>query len=163
MGKEKLVVWYISFLFMVLRCLWVSKKSSCCCLSIWFKISVWEEPLRCLRGFHPLSSIPYSSVFPSQLATWDSEKGLNGSLQERPMGSRLQGLTLKVVTVLVGSWGHPGDFVLQVFESEAALWLMQGWGGDIKFSPVIAGWRRGSWEAIWVPRSPVIQIMIWIA
>ncbi|KAB0348735.1 hypothetical protein FD754_013592, partial [Muntiacus muntjak] len=34
------------------------------------------------------------------LATWDSEKGLNGSLQERPMGSRLQGLTLKVVTVL---------------------------------------------------------------
>ncbi|CAI5774458.1 glutamate receptor ionotropic, delta-1 isoform X5 [Podarcis lilfordi] len=36
----------------------------------------------------------------SQLATWDSEKGLNGSLQERRLGSDLQGLTLKVVTVL---------------------------------------------------------------
>ncbi|KAH0623476.1 hypothetical protein JD844_006249, partial [Phrynosoma platyrhinos] len=35
-----------------------------------------------------------------QLATWDSEKGLNGSLQERRLGSDLQGLTLKVVTVL---------------------------------------------------------------
>jgi len=53
----------------------------------------------------------YSETFGKdmrKLATWDSEKGLNGSLQERPMGSRLQGLTLKVVTVLVGSrayWG----------------------------------------------------------
>lgn len=46
--------------------------------------------------------------FSLQLATWDSEKGLNGSLQERPMGSRLQGLTLKVVTVLVGSWAFWG-------------------------------------------------------
>ncbi|ELW65975.1 Glutamate receptor delta-1 subunit [Tupaia chinensis] len=45
----------------------------------------------------------YSETFGKdmrKLATWDSEKGLNGSLQERPMGSRLQGLTLKVVTVL---------------------------------------------------------------
>lgn len=36
-----------------------------------------------------------------QLATWDSEKGLNGSLQERRLGNDLQGVTLKVVTVLV--------------------------------------------------------------
>ncbi|KAM9611249.1 glutamate receptor ionotropic, delta-1 isoform 2-T2 [Morphnus guianensis] len=35
-----------------------------------------------------------------KLATWDSEKGLNGSLQERRLGNDLQGLTLKVVTVL---------------------------------------------------------------
>ncbi|KAM7073985.1 glutamate receptor ionotropic, delta-1 isoform 2-T2 [Molossus nigricans] len=45
----------------------------------------------------------YSETFGKdmrKLATWDSEKGLNGSLQERPMGSRLHGLTLKVVTVL---------------------------------------------------------------
>lgn len=52
--------------------------------------------------------VTYTLLFPLQLATWDSEKGLNGSLQERPMGSRLQGLTLKVVTVLVGSWAFWG-------------------------------------------------------
>lgn len=49
---------------------------------------------------------PLTPPLSFQLATWDSEKGLNGSLQERPMGSRLQGLTLKVVTVLVGSWAR---------------------------------------------------------
>ncbi|XP_028585122.2 glutamate receptor ionotropic, delta-1 isoform X5 [Podarcis muralis] len=45
----------------------------------------------------------YSETFGKdvrRLATWDSEKGLNGSLQERRLGSDLQGLTLKVVTVL---------------------------------------------------------------
>ena len=50
------------------------------------------------------------------------------------MGSRLQGLTLKVVTVLVGSWGCPGNFIFQVSDSEAPLWLMQGWGGDVEVS-----------------------------
>ncbi|OCT71958.1 hypothetical protein XELAEV_18034936mg [Xenopus laevis] len=34
------------------------------------------------------------------LATWDSIKGFNGSLQEKPLNNDLQGLTLKVVTVL---------------------------------------------------------------
>lgn len=43
-------------------------------------------------------------VFLFQLATWDSEKGLNGSLQERRLGNDLQGVTLKVVTVLVWSF-----------------------------------------------------------
>ncbi|XP_060097061.1 glutamate receptor ionotropic, delta-1 isoform X2 [Heteronotia binoei] len=41
----------------------------------------------------------YSETFGKdvrRLATWDSEKGLNGSLQERRLGSDLQGLTLKV-------------------------------------------------------------------
>ncbi|NXF53504.1 GRID1 protein, partial [Oceanites oceanicus] len=45
----------------------------------------------------------YSETFGKdvrRLATWDSEKGLNGSLQERRLGNDLQGLTLKVVTVL---------------------------------------------------------------
>uniref|UniRef100_A0A8C6YF01 Glutamate receptor n=1 Tax=Naja naja TaxID=35670 RepID=A0A8C6YF01_NAJNA len=45
----------------------------------------------------------YSETFGKdvrRLATWDSKKGLNGSLQERRLGSDLQGLTLKVVTVL---------------------------------------------------------------
>ncbi|XP_053805191.1 glutamate receptor ionotropic, delta-1 isoform X2 [Vidua chalybeata] len=45
----------------------------------------------------------YSETFGKdvrRLATWDSEKGLNGSLQERRLGNDLQGVTLKVVTVL---------------------------------------------------------------
>lgn len=54
------------------------------------------------------------------------------------MGSRLQGLTLKVVTVLVGSWGCPGNFIFQVSDSEATLWLMQGWGGDVEVSGALA-------------------------
>ncbi|RLW03968.1 hypothetical protein DV515_00006141 [Chloebia gouldiae] len=45
----------------------------------------------------------YSETFGKdvrRLAMWDSEKGLNGSLQERRLGNDLQGVTLKVVTVL---------------------------------------------------------------
>ncbi|XP_053306595.1 glutamate receptor ionotropic, delta-1 isoform X2 [Spea bombifrons] len=45
----------------------------------------------------------YSETFGKdvrRLATWDSMKGLNGSLQEKRLESDLQGLTLKVVTIL---------------------------------------------------------------
>lgn len=49
-----------------------------------------------------------SGCFLFQLATWDSEKGLNGSLQERRLGNDLQGVTLKVVTVLVWSFLSSG-------------------------------------------------------
>nr|XP_033797822.1 glutamate receptor ionotropic, delta-1 isoform X1 [Geotrypetes seraphini]XP_033797823.1 glutamate receptor ionotropic, delta-1 isoform X1 [Geotrypetes seraphini] len=45
----------------------------------------------------------YSETFGKdvrRLATWDSTKGLNGSLQEKHLDNDLQGLTLKVVTVL---------------------------------------------------------------
>ncbi|NP_001096470.1 glutamate receptor ionotropic, delta-1 precursor [Xenopus tropicalis] len=45
----------------------------------------------------------YSETFGKdvrRLATWDSMKGFNGSLQEKPLNNDLQGLTLKVVTVL---------------------------------------------------------------
>jgi len=37
-----------------------------------------------------------------QLATWDSDRGLNGSLRENRAEHGMQGVTLKVVTVLVG-------------------------------------------------------------
>ncbi|MGH0114618.1 UNVERIFIED_CONTAM: hypothetical protein FKN15_031103 [Acipenser sinensis] len=46
----------------------------------------------------------YSETFGKdvrRLATWDSTRGLNGSLQERRLESDMQGVTLKVVTVLV--------------------------------------------------------------
>jgi len=36
-----------------------------------------------------------------QLATWDSDRGLNGSLRENRAEHGMQGVTLKVVTVLV--------------------------------------------------------------
>lgn len=68
--------------------------------------------------------IPHIPCLPSQLATWDSEKGLNGSLQERPMGSRLQGLTLKVVTVLVGLWGTLWEHGWPWFSIKASSCLM---------------------------------------
>ncbi|KAM8924393.1 glutamate receptor ionotropic, delta-1 [Pelodytes ibericus] len=45
----------------------------------------------------------YSETFGKdvrRLATWDSTKGLNGSLQEKRLDNDLQGLTLKVVTIL---------------------------------------------------------------
>ncbi|XP_039625129.1 glutamate receptor ionotropic, delta-1-like isoform X1 [Polypterus senegalus] len=45
----------------------------------------------------------YSETFGKdvrRLATWDSLRGLNGSLQERRLESDMQGVTLKVVTVL---------------------------------------------------------------
>ncbi|XP_033880587.1 glutamate receptor ionotropic, delta-1-like isoform X1 [Acipenser ruthenus] len=45
----------------------------------------------------------YSETFGKdvrRLATWDSTRGLNGSLQERRLESDMQGVTLKVVTVL---------------------------------------------------------------
>ncbi|KAI4529254.1 hypothetical protein MG293_020502 [Ovis ammon polii] len=57
-----------------------------------------EKPVKSLEKHKKYYAVKCGEV--TKLATWDSEKGLNGSLQERPMGSRLQGLTLKVVTVL---------------------------------------------------------------
>uniref|UniRef100_A0A8C4S8D5 Glutamate receptor n=1 Tax=Erpetoichthys calabaricus TaxID=27687 RepID=A0A8C4S8D5_ERPCA len=45
----------------------------------------------------------YSETFGKdvrRLATWDSLRGLNGSLQERRLESDMQGVTLKIVTVL---------------------------------------------------------------
>lgn len=45
----------------------------------------------------------YSETFGKdvrRLATWDSSRGLNGSLQETQLNNDLQGLTLKIVTVL---------------------------------------------------------------
>ncbi|XP_063289647.1 glutamate receptor ionotropic, delta-1 isoform X1 [Pelobates fuscus] len=45
----------------------------------------------------------YSETFGKdvrRLATWDSMKGLNGSLQEKRLDNDLQGLTMKVVTIL---------------------------------------------------------------
>nr|XP_014341697.1 PREDICTED: glutamate receptor ionotropic, delta-1 [Latimeria chalumnae] len=45
----------------------------------------------------------YSETFGKdvrRLATWDTMRGLNGSLQERRLESDMQGVTLKVVTVL---------------------------------------------------------------
>ena len=57
-------------------------------------------------------SLPHSasSLWPSfrpppslsQLATWDSVHGLNGSLKESRIENGMQGLTIKVVTLLVG-------------------------------------------------------------
>lgn len=41
------------------------------------------------------------SVF-LQLATWDSVHGLNGSLKESRIENGMQGVTVKVVTLLVG-------------------------------------------------------------
>lgn len=37
-----------------------------------------------------------------QLATWDSVHGLNGSLKESRIENGMQGVTVKVVTLLVG-------------------------------------------------------------
>lgn len=37
----------------------------------------------------------------SQLATWDSVHGLNGSLKESRIENGMQGVTIKVVTLLV--------------------------------------------------------------
>lgn len=37
----------------------------------------------------------------SKLATWDSNRGLNGSLKENRVESSMHGVTLKVVTLLV--------------------------------------------------------------
>lgn len=42
-------------------------------------------------------------LFPSQLATWDSTRGLNGSLKENRIESGMQGVTLKIVTLLVSA------------------------------------------------------------
>ena len=42
------------------------------------------------------------SVVSPQLATWDSLHGLNGSLKESRIENGMQGVTIKVVTLLVG-------------------------------------------------------------
>lgn len=45
-----------------------------------------------------------------QLATWDSLHGLNGSLKESRIENGMQGVTIKVVTLLVGHmFNHYGD------------------------------------------------------
>lgn len=41
------------------------------------------------------------SLSPYQLATWDSTRGLNGSLKENRIESGMHGVTLKIVTLLV--------------------------------------------------------------
>lgn len=51
-----------------------------------------------LRFAHSPSSL---CVF-MQLATWDSLHGLNGSLKESRIENGMQGVTIKVVTLLVG-------------------------------------------------------------
>lgn len=54
------------------------------------------------------ASVPYTVyILPSfrlflQLATWDSVHGLNGSLKESRIENGMQGVTVKVVTLLVG-------------------------------------------------------------
>ena len=48
-----------------------------------------------------LNLSPLSLV--SQLATWDSVHGLNGSLKESRIENGMQGVTVKVVTLLVSS------------------------------------------------------------
>lgn len=53
----------------------------------------------------PLSLFVYvvsSLRLPLQLATWDSVHGLNGSLKESRIENGMQGVTVKVVTLLVG-------------------------------------------------------------
>uniref|UniRef100_A0A673LJ33 Glutamate receptor n=1 Tax=Sinocyclocheilus rhinocerous TaxID=307959 RepID=A0A673LJ33_9TELE len=52
-----------------------------------------------LQSFFDQSSITISSSI-SQLATWDSDRGLNGSLRENRAEHGMQGITLKVVTLL---------------------------------------------------------------
>uniref|UniRef100_A0A667ZY89 Glutamate receptor n=1 Tax=Myripristis murdjan TaxID=586833 RepID=A0A667ZY89_9TELE len=42
----------------------------------------------------------YSETFGKDLATWDSTRGLNGSLKESRIESGMQGVTLKIVTLL---------------------------------------------------------------
>ena len=57
----------------------------------------------------PALWFPYISHFliylillsPNQLASWDSTRGLNGSLKENRIESGMQGVTLKIVTLLV--------------------------------------------------------------
>jgi len=44
-----------------------------------------------------------SSLSSVQLATWDSVHGLNGSLKESRIENGMQGVTVKVVTLLVGN------------------------------------------------------------
>lgn len=47
--------------------------------------------------------LTWGPVFVSpQLATWDSLHGLNGSLKESRIENGMQGVTIKVVTLLVG-------------------------------------------------------------
>lgn len=47
-----------------------------------------------------------------QLATWDSLHGLNGSLKESRIENGMQGVTIKVVTLLVGD-AHTGLIPLE--------------------------------------------------
>ena len=55
------------------------------------------------------------SVF-LQLATWDSVHGLNGSLKESRIENGMQGVTVKVVTLLVGDVcvNHTVNIILYV-------------------------------------------------
>lgn len=46
----------------------------------------------------------------SQLATWDSLHGLNGSLKESRIENGMQGVTIKVVTLLVRAPTDRGPF-----------------------------------------------------
>lgn len=49
--------------------------------------------------FHPF--LVYVLSLLHQLATWDSTRGLNGSLKENRIESSMQGVTLRIVTLLV--------------------------------------------------------------
>lgn len=55
-------------------------------------------PLYCTLFVYILSSL----CLCLQLATWDSVHGLNGSLKESRIENGMQGVTVKVVTLLVG-------------------------------------------------------------
>ncbi len=62
-------------------------------LSAVLHLSVLSEDLK-----HKLTK---ACVVSLQLATWDSVHGLNGSLKESRIENGMQGVTVKVVTLLV--------------------------------------------------------------
>ena len=112
---------YLSHLYSFQGCkmalgLWETSRAAAY-VAVWLRSPLQQLIPKVCTGACLSLTFPFSS----QLATWDSEKGLNGSLQERPMGSRLQGLTLKVVTVLVGSWAYGGGLSFQLWVRDFSL------------------------------------------
>lgn len=62
--------------------------------------------VRCRRCLHCTLFVYSVSPVAPQLATWDSVHGLNGSLKESRIENGMQGVTVKVVTLLVSGRCH---------------------------------------------------------
>lgn len=100
----------------------------CCCLPVWFKILVYQGPLR----YIPDSSIPYSSLFLSTAGNLGLGEGLEWQSAGEAHGQPPPRTDSQSGDCLGRIMGMPWDLHFPGLWVRGCSLLMQGWGGDVE-------------------------------